>query len=328
MVVPGRTLMVIEPKAKASLSILKLMHHTPFLIASTVLFQKDLRYYPLLNPLYPDTRPLITASDDDHARIRKVFSNAFSAQALKKQEPLLLKHIDLLIEAIGNKRSAKFDAVVMLNFVSFDTVGDLTFGESLGLLEGNEYYAKWVNSLFSELKLASLLRLGLYYPILMKILELLVPKSIQEDRMQHFRNSNARVDRRLAKERSYTDFWTLAEREDKNGNPIINIPEMHQNAATFMVAGTETTATLLSGLIFFLLTNPAKLKILTDEVRGSFLNEDEMTLERLPQLQYLTACLQEALRIYPPAPWGFGRFAPRGGAMVGDYWVPEGVSIC
>lgn len=51
-----------------------------------------------------------------------------------------------------------------------------------------------------------------------------------------------------------------------------------------------STATLLSGCIYNLLTYPEKMKALVDEIRGSFTKLDELTFENLAELKYMNAC--------------------------------------
>lgn len=97
--------------------------------------------------------------------------------------------------------------------------------------------------------------------------------------------------------------------------------------ALFMLAGTETTATLLSGLTFMLLKHPDRLRRLTDEVRSSFASDGNMSMSSLSRLEYLGACIEEGLRLYPPVAVGTPRTVPQGGATVCGRWVPGGVSL-
>lgn len=92
-----------------------------------------------------------------------------------------------------------------------------------------------------------------------------------------------------------------------------------------MIAGTETTATLLSGVTYFLISNRDKLDKLVAELRTTFHNEYEITVEALARLKYLHACLEEGLRVYPPVPTGLPRVVPPGGAQICERWIPEGV---
>ena len=76
--------------------------------------------------------------------------------------------------------------------------------------------------------------------------------------------------------------------------------EMCANSNLFMIAGTETTATFLSGLTYYLLTNSEKLARLIGEIRRAFVTESEITLESLQSLSYPRGCLEEGLQMYPP----------------------------
>lgn len=93
-----------------------------------------------------------------------------------------------------------------------------------------------------------------------------------------------------------------------------------------MLAGTETTATVLSGLTYLLLKNPDKLARLTHEVRQAFDSFEDMHIAKLTQLTFLQACLEEGLRMYPPLPVGLVRVAPKNGATVCGQFVPAEVS--
>lgn len=77
--------------------------------------------------------------------------------------------------------------------------------------------------------------------------------------------------------------------------------------AILLVAGSETTGTLLSTVTYFLCKYPEVLRTLTDEIRSSFNNEDEITIVSVNKLKYELAVLEEALKIFPPAPNGGSR---------------------
>jgi cytochrome P450 len=99
------------------------------------------------------------------------------------------------------------------------------------------------------------------------------------------------------------------------------------NAGVLCVAGSETTATLLCGVTFLMLKHPHILNKLKEEVRSAFKSEDEITLTSVGNLEYMLACLNEAMRAYPPAPVGFPREVPKGGVRINGHFIPEGVSI-
>ena len=63
--------------------------------------------------------------------------------------------------------------------------------------------------------------------------------------------------------------------------------EIAANAEALIGAGSESTATLLSGAVYLLLTNPDHLQKLTDEVRSTFKREEEITLTSVHRLEYV-----------------------------------------
>ncbi|VUC29307.1 unnamed protein product [Clonostachys rosea] len=282
---------------------------------------KDRRFYP-----QPDSgvHSLITASKEDHARVRRMFALAFSDRGLKQQEPLFKKYADLMVSKLHESSATDQDLVKILNFTTFDIMAELTFGEPLGLLEGSKY-SPWVSNIFQAIKAGPVMQMGLYYPLLGRLLKSLAPKKLQEMRRSHAQHTISRVDQRLARGSTQPDLWNLVVTDE--GEKKLSLQEMYNNADVFMLAGTETTATLLSGLTFYLLINPQKMRTLVEEIRGAFDSTEEMVFDRLAGLKYLHACIQEGLRMYPPVPSSLSRVAPEHGTIICDGFVPSGTSI-
>lgn len=205
----------------------------------------------------------------------------------------------------------------------FKVMADLCFGESLGLLDNSEY-SPWVEAIFGGFKAMQLAYVSRDYPSLAPLFNLLIPQSLQKKRQEHFQYSIDRVNNRLHADTDRPDIWTLVLRHQEKGNGLTNA-QMHSNSSLFMVAGTETTATLLSGLTDLLLKNPDKLAALTSEIRNSFGATDELNINNLQRLTYLQACLNEGLRMYPPTPLGAPRIVPEGGNIVCNEFLPAGV---
>ena len=66
-----------------------------------------------------DDPHLVVVNDEDHARQRRIFANAFSDRALKMQEPLFNTYVDKLVRklraTIASKPDEKFNMVNMYN---------------------------------------------------------------------------------------------------------------------------------------------------------------------------------------------------------------------
>lgn len=85
-------------------------------------------------------------------------------------------------------------------------------------------------------------------------------------------------------------------------------------------------ATLLSAVTYLLTQNPRVLAKLAKEICGSFKDESLLTIQNLNKSTYLTACIEEALRLVPPVPEGLPRVTPSEGESICGHWVPGGVT--
>lgn len=99
-----------------------------------------------------------------------------------------------------------------------------------------------------------------------------------------------------------------------------------ENASLIIMAGSDTTATHLSGLTALLIRNPTCLDRLREEVRSAFRSDQDITFTSVKKLKYLQACVNEGLRCYPPSAGGLPRVTPREGGIIDGQFVPGGVS--
>lgn len=296
---------------------------------TTNLFTKPKAFYGPDN--YGNPPGLIRSDNASHARQRKLVAHAFSDKALREQEQILKGYAKLLVKQLtsASANHREVDMVRFYNYTTFDIMSDLTFGEPLGLLQESKY-VPWVAALFGSVRLLSATGIVLKWPLLDGFLQWCLPKGLKEKRRQHMLFSSERVDRRMQKQTDRPDIWTyvMKEGKDENGNMTGLLPtQLHSNASTFMLAGTETTATELSGITYYLHQQPEKLERLKKEVRHAFTSVDDMTMTKLSQLEYLNACIQEGLRIYPPVAGLLPRETPGTGANVAGRWIPGGTII-
>ncbi|KAI0598445.1 cytochrome P450 [Biscogniauxia sp. FL1348] len=285
---------------------------------------KDLKFYTAPKNGSP---PLVMLDSEEHPRVRRLLAPGFSDRALKQQEYLFQQYSDLMIskirEAVDKNADGSVDMVKMYNLATFDIMAELTFGESLGVLDNSEYNP-WIDLIFKSLSMLPIVQITEYYPVLQRLYELLEPKSLARLRSSHFKYCTDRLDKRLAVGSQHPDIWNLVLSEEGDK---LTVPQMQSNAELFMTAGTETTATALSGLTYLLLRNPDKMQTLVHEIRTSFVSNAAIDFESLPKLSYLNACIEEGLRLYPPVPSGLLRITPEGGNVIMGRWVPPGISV-
>ncbi|KAK6381925.1 hypothetical protein LTS17_003810 [Exophiala oligosperma] len=295
--------------------------------ATKKIFMKDLRLYRGTLTSSPN---ILIANDADHSRMRRLLSHAFSEKALRSQEDLMEVYIGKLISALRNRAEngvggGIVDMAKWYNFLTFDVLGDLAFGEPFGCLDSGGYHP-WVELIFLGFKLASYMQAIKRHPWLMPIVKLVLPRDLIRKQSDHQKMSFEKAKQRAElgpKDRP--DFMSHVLRA--NDEQAMTLNEMGENANILIVAGSETTATLLSGTTFWLLKNPGSYKKLKDEVRSAFQDEKEINLQEVSRLPYLLACLKEGLRMFPPVPSGLPRLVPEGGAFVDGTWLPEKKSV-
>ncbi|TLS22076.1 uncharacterized protein PpBr36_09391 [Pyricularia pennisetigena] len=289
---------------------------------------KDPWFFDLPKAFGAEGNAMIGNVDSEtHGKMRKIFANAFSDRALREQESLLLKYVNQFIDRISSNLSEKpdrpLDIVRLFNYTTFDIMADLTFGEPLGMLENSEY-VPWVAKIFANVKHSAVYSILGRWVWLRKLMKATMPEAMRKGASENRNYVIERVDRRMAKKTEQPDIWNLVMRNPENLK-LLSRGDMIEQANLFMLAGTETTATLLSGLTYYLLKHPDAYKRVVAEVRT--LPEDGLHIDTLRQLSYLQACFEEALRMYPPVPLGIPRLVPSGGAAVAGKFVPEGTRV-
>lgn len=123
---------------------------------------------------------------------------------------------------------------------------------------------------------------------------------------------------------STTDVLSLLMGGQKEGAPMTD-GELLGQAATFFVAGHETTANTLSWTLFLLSQHPQILADLTDELTG-LLGGAPPTMQQLAQLPLLDGVFKESMRLLPALPLLFPRITAEPAAL-GPYTLPKGARV-
>lgn len=121
------------------------------------------------------------------------------------------------------------------------------------------------------------------------------------------------------------DFMTRI-LEQRDPSQVSDV-QLAAHASDFVLAGSETTATALSAITYYLLRTPEVMQRLKAEIRAAFKSYSEIDAQSTIRLSYLRAVILEGLRIYPPLPLGLPRIVPEGGDIVDGHFLPAGVVV-
>ncbi|PNP51058.1 hypothetical protein THARTR1_08286 [Trichoderma harzianum] len=277
------------------------------------------------DPVFWKTQPnsVIAAGREDHTRMRRTLSHGFSAQAMMDQQPLIQGYVDMLINRLRENcadGTRPLEMTSWYNWATFDIIGDLAFGEPFGCLENSDYHP-WVSLIFTRIRTSARNNVLRRFPFGEKLIQLLISEHDRKKFQEHYQLTQEKVNKRLAETNPRSDFMEVMIKKD--GAMKFSYPELIDNASILIIAGSETTATTLSGVTYLLLTHPEVLQKTVDEVRSSFSNEGEIDLLSVQKLGYMMAALQETLRMYPPVPTAIPRKAQPGGDVICGKYVPE-----
>ncbi|KAI5371060.1 Putative cytochrome P450 [Septoria linicola] len=288
--------------------------------------QKDPFWYP---PPVNGTPSILLDNDEGHSKGRRLLSHAFSDKALHEQELLIQKYVDQLVDRlveVSSTDSSPVDMTKFFNWTTFDVIADLLFGEPFGCLQDLSTH-KYIKLLFDSVKASGLMYIVGYFPFVKYLGKLVVNKDMLVKRKEFMQWISSQVAKRLERETDRPDFMSHILTHNGEKGLEMSKAQLDSNAFLILTAGSETTATLLSGATFLLLKNPDKLEKLKQEVRGRWKEYSDITLAEVNSAPYLIATLNECLRYFPPVPTGFERRIPTGGEIISGIFVPEGTAV-
>ncbi|KAF2685242.1 cytochrome P450 monooxygenase-like protein [Lentithecium fluviatile CBS 122367] len=271
---------------------------------------------------------ILSSNDADHTRIRRLLNHAFSDGALRNQEHIINSYVSLFIEKLQKKAEGDIpvDIVRYLNFTTFDILGDLCFAEPFDALK-NEAYNEWIAINFRGFKAVRMFRVIRSTPILGMPLFFLLKlfPAIVKARQRAEMYTVQKTEKRMNTTTDRKDFVSyILKHNDGKG---MTRDEIMKTMGVLIIAGSETSATLLSGAVFYLLKNRRWLQKLQQELRETFSDESEMTFASLSQLRVMQAVIMETFRMYPPVPTMLPRRTGDQGAMVADSFIPPNVTV-
>lgn len=282
-------------------------------------FTRDSKWYARLTEGQDD---IIVSSEADHSRFRKAFGLSFSDKALKENEGVIMRNIDLLVSQLQKHVRAGddvADVVKWFNWCTFDVIGDLVYGSSFACLDKEEYHP-WLGVVLQNIRLSSYGALMERYPAFKWLVNVLVPKSMLEMRNMHVGIIRSKIESRTKKQSGRRDV--IADVADTGD---LTRGELEANLALITMAGSETSATALSAVSYYLTRNKAAFDKLKEEIRSVIGSEGDIVWDRIKELPYLAACIKEALRLYPPTPVGLPRRLMSAGTTVCGQYVPKNV---
>lgn len=173
-------------------------------------------------------RNIISEQTARHRALRHVLASSFSDKAMREQEGLITRYVDMLISRMRDACTKSeteppgaapgvLDMTQHYNWTTFDVIGDLVFGESFGCLEKGRTH-DWVRTITGFIRNETMLR-GLVYLGFEPLAQLLFRLTILSNQSMRMRGYTCeKLDKRMAtgpKEQRADLFGELLKKRDE-----------------------------------------------------------------------------------------------------------------
>ncbi|CDO73447.1 hypothetical protein BN946_scf185013.g82 [Trametes cinnabarina] len=244
--------------------------------------------------------PLIAIGDPkEHLRRRKPWNRAFNVASLKDFEPLVANRTRQLVDLLGSKKG-EVNLSKWFSWYTYDLMSDMANSDTFGHLPWTADYVRKIPSLGTKMK-----------------------------EMRAF--CMARTAERIkVGNHSTKDLFYYINNEDGSG-PTPPLAQVVADGALAVVAGSDTTSSVISNLVFSLLTHPEAYARLRAEVDAFYPpGEDALSTKHHADMPYLNAVINETMRLYPPETGGLPYLLPRSCASnvhKSRSYLPEGTIV-
>jgi benzoate 4-monooxygenase len=270
----------------------------------------------------------------EHTRKRKTISHTFSAKSIGQFEVYMHQNLDLFVRQWdtlsknAHGQYAKIDCLHWFNYLAFDMIGDLAFGQPFGMLEKGKditeirmtpdspiSYAPAVEVLNRRGEVSG--TLGCYPPL--KPWAKYLPDPFYSQGLEAVQNlagiAVARVAQRLDGKQDVNRVDLLArlmEGKDEKGEKL-GREELTAEALTQLIAGSDTTSNTSCAILYYVTKTPGVLQKLQKELDAAIpAGIDVPSFETVRDLPYLSHVIQETMRIHSTSSLGLPRVIPPG----------------
>ncbi|KAI8963500.1 cytochrome P450 [Daldinia sp. FL1419] len=262
------------------------------------------RLYLCGNPSIKNKNTFLAIDRDIHRSKRKTIGQSISERSMRRFEPIMIKEIDtFLTKLLESNRSSEPKPLNMTEhckYLGLDIAGLLSFGYNFHL-QGNEKNRFLIHSINYTSWLSNIL---LQWPVLYWFrLDLILSIIFYKVQISTYKLVISMIKERMALEKNAKEDLYSFVADTLMSGPGKMDEEYLLNEATFLLqAGGDTTATCISATFFYLSRNQECYNRIANEIRSAFNSGNDIRGGPiLAKCHYLRACIDESLRMSPPA---------------------------
>ncbi|TFK34043.1 cytochrome P450 [Crucibulum laeve] len=277
---------------------------------------------------------ITTTSRSEHASRLVSWSKAFSSEPLRRFRELAHARTAQLVEILHRESSStlisdgKVDLSHWIPLWSMDVMGDMSFSGGFEMLAAGKDSEGWMEALHKGVMFVVVIG---QLPWLRDLIALL-PAPGPIITFRRFANSKVKETRSNSDEGGVAGKLNILGiiQNPSSSGPVLTHAEAAADASFIVIAGSNTVSEGSTALLRYIIGD----RQIQDHIRKELaaLEKEDVDLEmdsgsaKLARLEYLDACVMEALRIMPPVAAGPPRYADRP-TQVLDQVIPQGTTV-
>ncbi|KAJ6134372.1 Cytochrome P450 E-class group I [Penicillium sp. IBT 18751x] len=292
-------------------------------------FQKSTVYGAMVHRA-PNT--LTLTDKKQHGRKRRTIGQGFGDNALRGFEDTIMNLVrafcdKLVQDTPSGEWSHPQNMAKWSNYLTFDIMSSIIFGETFDLIGSPENRDIIQSIEDSNVRTGVLLQAGELAT--RRLDRKLFPRAIV-GRNYFIRFVNQLLKKRMsAKPLKRKDVFSfLLDAVDPETKQGFTPAEIGAESTTLIVAGSDTSSTAIASTFFYLCRYPEVYEKVKNEIRSVFASPDDVTLgANLSNCVYLRACIDESLRMSPPAGSSLWREVIQDGVVIDGHVIPRGYDV-
>ncbi|KAF9020123.1 cytochrome P450 [Hymenopellis radicata] len=269
---------------------------------------------------------LLLLTGEAHTVRRKRWARGLNGQSLKEYQESLLNRTKQLTDQLEAKHGEAVDFASWMNFVAIDLMGDFAFGGGIEMMKDPNAQDDpfWTLCERYHRSFTTICQVPWAYNFCAKL------SFLSKNMIGMVTFGVKTATERVARGTKSKDLWYHLMDEAGIEEIKPDHKDVVRDGVLAILAGTDTSAGVMCSLFYCLLSDPQCYKRAQEEVDKVALHDTQVIgTTAQAAFTYVTACINEALRMYPPLPTNGPREVPvgSGGHMVGDIMVPEGTQV-
>ncbi|KAF2202071.1 cytochrome P450 67 [Delitschia confertaspora ATCC 74209] len=269
----------------------------------------------------------MTRDFNAHRQRKRAWDKGFSIKSLATYQPRIKSKADILMSQLRKNAGKPMDMTAWSMFFSFDVMGEVGFSKDFNnLVSGTEHPA--IQGVHSHMTMLGILSM---VPWLLNLLSSIPGAAAGYSEFFGFCANEIREKHKTYDaEKTPQDIvsWLLKAVKEKDVSASPSPEALEDDSRVVIIAGSETTATTLAAVLFFLAKYPEKQKklqrLLDEAMPGGY---SEWDYEKVKATQYVDDFISETLRLKPALLDGGPRQTPPQGITVDEVHIPGGVNV-